>query len=168
MDDERALIRTIWWWWEWYVKYRPLMSISLIKDMEYYIISYHMIAFASFSHQFKMVGFNWSLSKSKSPWQSRTHLSIQADFNKAVALMVSILSLISSFPVSFLGLWKLFQGLKLLLVSLILCSIAFTAPLLSISLKLYIYIYIYIYIIYIYIIYVCVCVCVCVCIIRRK
>ena len=48
-----------------------------------------IILLLSFSHQYKLIVFHWSLSDSKSPQVSRTLLSILANLNNGVVWMVS-------------------------------------------------------------------------------
>ena len=49
-------------------------------DHHYYYY-YYYYSFGSFSHQYLLVVFHWSLSDSKSPHVSRTFLNILADLN---------------------------------------------------------------------------------------
>ena len=66
-----------------------------------YVLCMGLLLFNSlqvFLHQFLQVVFQWSLSDNKSTLVSRTLLSILADFNCAVVLIVTILPLISSSP----------------------------------------------------------------------
>ena len=62
--------------------------------------------------------FHWSLGDSKSPWVSRTLLSILADLNNAVVWMVSTRLLISSPPLPVPILWLLYWAHHLQLLSL--------------------------------------------------
>ena len=65
-------------------------SISIILlSYYYYYYYYHYLLLESFSHQFYLMVFHWSLSDSKSPQVSRTLL------NNVVVLMVSTRPLIS-------------------------------------------------------------------------
>ena len=57
---------------------------------------YHDLLFESFSHQFKLMVFHWSLNDSKSPPVSRTFLSILAILNNVAVWMVSTCSLTSN------------------------------------------------------------------------
>ena len=63
----------------------------------YTVIIINIISlFESFLYEFHLMIFHYSLSDSKSPQISRTHLSILADLNHSVVFMISILSLISN------------------------------------------------------------------------
>ena len=68
-----------------------------------------------FLYYFHTMVFHWSLSDFKSPQVTRTFLSIRANFNTAVVWM--IFHWPSVHPFSFLGLWEMFQGHQLQLVS---------------------------------------------------
>ena len=76
-----------------------------------------IIIIVSFSRQFKLVVFQWSLNDSKSPHVSRSLLSIHDDLKCAVVWMISILPLISSAP-------KTFSRYTLLLLLLLLCCLS--------------------------------------------
>ena len=54
-----------------------------------------IFSFESFSHQRKMIVFQWSLRDSKSPQVSRIFHRIQGDLNNAVVWMISIRPLIT-------------------------------------------------------------------------
>ena len=77
-----------------------------------------ILLFASFSHQHELVIFHGNLSDSKSPWVSRSLLSILANLTNSVVRIVSILPLISNFTSLFTSLWGSFQAHLLLLVLL--------------------------------------------------
>ena len=65
-----------------------------------------------------IIFFHGYLSDNKSPWVSRTRLSILADFSNVVVWIVSILLLISNSSSFFSCLWEAFQVLQPQLVSL--------------------------------------------------
>ena len=65
------------------------------------IIIIIILFLVNFPYERLLVVFHWSLSGNKSPRDSRTHLSILADYNNAVVWMVPILPIISIFSSNF-------------------------------------------------------------------
>ena len=87
-----------------------------------------ILVLARFSHQRLLVGFQWSLSDSKSPQVSKDFLSIQAGLSNVLVWMVSILPLISNSSCLFSNLLGPFQVHRVQLVLLSpLCPTVFSA-----------------------------------------
>ena len=62
-----------------------------------------LLLLEDFSHQLMLIVFHWSLSDSKSPQISRTLLSILADLNNVVVLMVFTRPFIFKSPSPFIN-----------------------------------------------------------------
>ena len=77
-----------------YTIFRIIIIIVIIINIIIFVI---IILSATFSYQYSLIGFHWSLKDCKSPQVSRTLLRILPDPNNAVDWMVSIRLPISSF-----------------------------------------------------------------------
>ena len=94
-----------------------LWSAETAKSAMLLLLLLLSYSFKSFSHQRLRRVFHSSLSDSKSPQVSRTHLSILANHKKAVILMVSIIIRFPTLTTHFQILQRPFQVCQLHLIS---------------------------------------------------